>query len=103
MFKNVITSAIASIMILPSAAFAQVAPGLAYRQVSTPYGTFGCMQRAENKFYSMGATAINKGNNYIFGAINDNRISVWCLGTDAFIVVAGSNVSPLRDEIYNAF
>lgn len=104
MFKNLITSAIASVMLLPTAVFAQTAPNVAYRPVDTPYGQFGCFLRAENKLYSIGATTVQKTTNSIFGIVNGSRVAVWCRGADAIIFVAGPN-SPadIRDEIWNAF
>ena len=84
--------------------FAQSAPGVAFRSVDTPYGQFGCLLRAENKLYSIGATSVNKTSNAVFGIVNNSRAAIWCRGAEAVIFVAGPGDSgPLREEIYNAF
>lgn len=104
MLKNILTTTAASILMFPVTAFAQSAPNVAYRSVDTPYGQFGCLLRAENKLYSIGATTVQKTTNSIFGIVSNSRVAVWCRGADAIIFVAGPN-SPadIRDEVWNAF
>ena len=104
MIRNLITSTIASIVLLPSAAFAQSVPGVAYKWVDTPYGQFGCFTRAENKLYSIGATSVQRATNSVFGIVSNSRVAVWCRGSEAIIFVAGPNdVAPIRDEVATAF
>ena len=104
MIKKIITSTFASILLLPSAAFAQSAPGVAYKWINTPYGQFGCFTRAENKLYSIGATSVQKTTTSVFGIVNNSRVAVWCRGSEAIIFVAGPNdVAPIRDEVATAF
>ncbi len=85
-----------------SAAFAGP-PGAGVSAVSTIYGQFGCMERARNKFYAIGATAITNDNSVIWGYVNNSTVGVWCRGQEAVIVIAGDDVSNLRNEIKNAF
>lgn len=93
--------ATAAVLTMSPASFA--GPAVSMSIVQTPYGQFGCMQRAQNKFFGIGATRIRSDVNSVWGHLNDTTIGVWCRGQEAFIVTAGDNVNEIRDEVRNAF
>jgi len=101
MIKSILT-ATAFILASVPAAFAGP-PGAAVASASTIYGQFGCMERARNKFYAVGATGITTDNSSIWGFVRDSTVGVWCRGQEAIIVTAGTDVTNLRDEIKSAF
>lgn len=106
MLKKVIFSFAAGIAGLLSAfpASAEGAPGLAWSIAPTGYGQLGCIQRAESKLYQIGATNVHRNNNInIFGSLTNEKIGIMCRGTEAFIVVAGDNPFPVRDEVFKVF
>jgi hypothetical protein len=80
-------------------------PSLGYMAVDTPYGAFGCKQRAEQKLYAIGATGIHKSGSGVFGYYGGTHtIGLWCRGTEVIIVVSGSSdVTDIRSELKTAF
>ena len=101
MIKSILT---ASAIIFASASAAIAGPpGASVASASTIYGQFGCMERARNKFYAIGATSITSDNSSIWGYVGDSTVGVWCRGQEAIIITAGSNVTTLRDEVKKAF
>lgn len=101
MIKSILTATAIIFSSVP-AAFA-AAPGVGVSSASTIYGQFGCMERARNKFFAIGATGITSDNSSIWGYVGDSTVGVWCRGQEAIIVAAGDNYSNLRDEIKKAF
>ena len=101
MIKSILTATAIILSSVP-AAFAGP-PGTGVSSVSTIYGQFGCMERARNKFFVIGATSITSDNSFIWGYVSDATVGVWCRGQEAIIVAAGDNYSNLRDEIKKAF
>jgi len=102
MLKSALISAAVILTSIPSALAA--APGISIRQVSTPYGTFGCIQRSKNKLYSMNATGIQVYTDAVWATLDESKILVWCRGQEAIITVAGDgDPSILREEIKTAF
>ena len=103
MIKKTFLSVIATLSLI-SPSFAQAAPGLAYQSVSTGYGQFGCLQRAQSKLYQIGATNVYQNNGaYVYGTYGTEKIAVWCRGSEAIIIVAGTNTGIVRDEVATAF
>lgn len=103
MIKKILLSAIATLS-FSTPTFAQTAPGLAYQSVSTGYGQFGCLQRAQSKLYQIGATNVYQKNGaYVYGTYGTEKIAVWCRGAEAIIIVAGTNTGVVRDEVATAF
>ncbi len=100
MIKTIITTAAILATSIP-AAFAGPATTLA--SAPTMYGQFGCIQRAQNKLYAIGATNINSNNVSIWGHLSNTTVGVWCRGSEAIIVVSGENVNNIRDEIKAVF
>lgn len=85
---------------------AEAAPRLGYGATGTPYGLFGCKQRAEGKLYSIGATGIQKTNNSntVWAYSGNFSIGIWCRGDEAIIMVSGdSDTLDLINEIKAAF
>lgn len=81
-------------------------PSVGLAVVDTPYGVYACKQRAQTKLYSMGATGVSSlsSGNTIWGLLGDNKVGVWCRGSEAVVVVAGdSDVIGIRDDIRFAF
>lgn len=79
-------------------------PSVSLGSALTPYGKFGCIQRAKNKFFSLNATDIDVNKNSVWAFLDNNTIGVWCRGDEAIISVSGdSNASILKDEIKNVF
>jgi hypothetical protein len=102
MLKSALISAAVILTSIPSAFAA--APGISLYSISTPYGTFGCIQRTKNKFYSMNATGMKVYPEAVWANLDDFKIGVWCRGQEAIITVAGNgDTSALRDEIKTAF
>jgi hypothetical protein len=98
MFKTIFTSAVVIFTSVPSAFAAS--PAVATTITATPYGRFGCLQRAMNKFYAIGATGMTSDSDSVWGYINNNAtIGVWCRGSEAIIITAGDNSVNLRNEI----
>lgn len=105
MIKKIILASLASLPLL-FAHSAEAAPRLGYGAVGTPYGLFGCRQRAESKLYSIGATGIQKTNNSntTWAYLGNFSIGVWCRGDEAVILVSGdSDTMELINEIKSAF
>lgn len=101
--KNLQKVALTAAMLLSCATPALAGPGLGYAVVGTPYGTFGCKQRAETKLFSIGATNISKGST-IWADYQDYTIGIWCRGSEAIIMVSGNSpVADLRNELKSAF
>lgn len=105
--KNLKTALLAPIatLCLASPVFAGSPPAIGYTAASTPYGSFGCKQRAENKLYSIGATNISKSSGgTIWADYGSYSIGVWCRGSEVVIIVAGdADTTDLRTEIRSAF
>lgn len=101
MIKSIL---IATAIVLSSvpAAFAG-APGTGVSSASTIYGKFGCIERAKNKFFALGARSITSDNSFVWGYVGNSTVGVWCRGQEAIIVAAGDDYKSLRDEIQNAF
>lgn len=103
MKKIVLPTLAALATIVGTPTFAGPAAGISV--ANTPYGSFGCVQRAEMKFFSIGATNIQKpGGSVVWADLGETTVGVWCRGTEAIIVVAGGNqVIDLKNEIKSAF
>jgi hypothetical protein len=101
MIKSVLTATAVILSSVPSA-FAG-APATSITSASTIYGQFGCMERARNKFFALGATGITSDNSFIWGYVNDSTVGVWCRGQEAIVIASGDNATSLRDEIKKAF
>lgn len=92
---------------LSTPALAGSEPVLGFASVGTPYGAFGCKQRAETKLFAIGATNITKSPNSSsiwanFGGTHS--VGIWCRGPEVIIIVGGEgNITDLRDEIRTAF
>lgn len=101
MIKSLLTTAAVVLTSIP--AFAG-SPAIALSAVSTVYGKFGCVQRAQNKLFALGGTSINTSSNFVWGTVNgETTVGVWCRGSEAIITVSGDNASNVRDEIKTAF
>lgn len=101
MLKSLLTTAAVVLTSVPALAGP---PGATLSEVSTVYGKFGCIQRAQNKFFAMGATSIDVNSSSVWAFINgESTIGVWCRGSEAIISVSGTNITTLRDEIKTAF
>jgi hypothetical protein len=101
MIKSILTVTAIILSSVPSAFAA--APGAGVASASTIYGQFGCIERARNKFFALGATGITADNSIIWGFVGDSTVGVWCRGQEAIIITAGDNTANLRDEIKKAF
>lgn len=98
MIKSILTTTAILLASSPSA-FAG-SPAIATSITATPYGKFGCLQRAMNKFYAIGATGMTSDSDSVWGYVNNNStIGVWCRGSEAIIITAGDNSVNLRNEI----
>jgi len=78
-------------------------PGMAVYQANTPYGKFSCAQRAQNKFYALGASRVEVSDGAVWAVYGESRLLVWCRGDYAFVSVAGPSATELRDEIQQIF
>ncbi|MEY4332405.1 MAG: hypothetical protein RLZZ196_1143 [Bacteroidota bacterium] len=95
------TAAVIAASVTP--AFAS-APAASLGAAPTPYGQFGCLQRAQNKLFSIGATSINPSSSGVWAFLNnETTIGIWCRGSEAIISVSGENASIIRDELRNTF
>jgi hypothetical protein len=101
MLKSTLISAAVILTSIPSAFAA--APASVLSSVSTPYGTFGCIQRTKNKLYSMGATGMDVYPEFVWAFVGDSTVGVWCRGQEAIISVSGKGVVTLKDEMKTAF
>lgn len=101
MIKALLATAVVALTSTP--AFAGP-PGAAISALSTVYGKFGCVQRAQNKFFAIGATSIDVTSNSVWGHVNgETTAGVWCRGPEVIIFVSGFNSGSVRDEIKSAF
>lgn len=105
MKKAAVSSAL--LLSLTGPAMAGSEPALGFSTAGTPYGVFGCKQRAENKLFSIGATDISKSSvsQTIWARYGGTHtIGVWCRGTEVVIMVAGSgDTTDISNEIRSAF
>lgn len=104
--KNIALSILSLLSLTLAAPAMAASPSVSIQSVNTPYGTFSCKQRAQNKLFSMGATGVSNlsSGSIIWGYIGDNTAGVWCRGIEAIIVVSGTSDSgSIRDEISQAF
>lgn len=102
MIKTILaTAAVIAASVAPVSA---AAPPSALGSAPTPYGQFGCLQRAQTKLFAIGATSINVGSNSIWAILNnETSIGIWCRGPEAIVSVSGENATVLRDEIRSVF
>jgi hypothetical protein len=85
---------------------ALAAPDVYMKSIDTPFGTFACKQRAQNRLFAMGATGVSNlsSGNTIWGYLADNTVGVWCRGNEAIVIVAGNaDGKNIRDEVVSAF
>jgi hypothetical protein len=100
MIKSILVS---TAIILTTATSALAGPAAAVGARLTPYGQFGCIQRAQNKLFAIGATNITSSPDSIWADLGDNSIGVWCRGSEAIVVTAGPDSSTLRKEVGSVF
>jgi hypothetical protein len=104
---KVLTASLLSLMATTLVATpSMAAPYVSMAVVDTPFGSFACKQRAQNKMYAMGATRVSNlsSGSTIWGYIGEYSLGVWCRGQEAVIVVAGdSDTASIRDDLKTAF
>lgn len=104
--KNLSLSLLSLVATATVATPAIAAPDVSMAAVATPYGTFACKQRAQNKMYAMGATGVSSlsSGSTIWGYIGDNTVGAWCRGQEVVIVVTGeADTSSIRSDLKTAF
>lgn len=105
--KVMVAASIAIATMCASPASADDTPELGFTIVNTPYGAFGCKQRAEQKLFSIGATSLTKsaGLNVTWAKFQGTHsIGIFCRGSEAVIMVAGNgDTSDIRNELKSAF
>lgn len=100
MIKTILTTATILFASIPAAL---AGPATTLSAVPTMYGQTGCMQRAQNKFYAIGATNLSSTNRSIWGHLNGSTLGVWCRGSEAIVIVSGDNATNLLEEIKSVF
>lgn len=81
-------------------------PSIVVSIVDTP-SSFYCRTKARSKYFELGARDIsNEDSNSQWAVVGRSRSLVWCRGTQAIVIVTGSNytaIDELRDELKKAF
>lgn len=81
-------------------------PFISASVVDTP-SSFYCRTKARSKYFELGAREIsNEDSNSQWAIVGRNRALIWCRGSQAIIIVTGSNstaIEELRDELKKAF
>lgn len=79
------------------------APRIEMRINATGYGQFGCVQRALNRLYAIGATGVSSNNGGVWGTLGSTTAFVWCRGAEAITTAAGPQATAVADQLREVF